>query len=243
MINTIKCLFKSKNIPPQIFFYLKILFFIPNGRYVDCLSLTYATNKSKKLKSHYKYYIKRENKRKNIQSKYKSPNDKEQSQRQQQRRNEVTSPKFLSWPPSVAHILSYQIMGYSVLDGFCPWVRGGCIACSRGRGGFQCGEDVYPSSQPNANRNSAYAFLLGQSGILAVSCFHGFGDYFVSSSCLYTLWNTCFKYSLVEWQDVSLTCVCVILAPFLVNVSECSFPAIWGAKQIHLLVVHSGQRS
>ena len=37
-------------------------------------------------------------------------------------------------------------MRYIVLDGFCPWVRGGCIACSRSQGGFQCGEDVYPSS-------------------------------------------------------------------------------------------------
>jgi len=34
---------------------------------------------------------------------------------------------------------------YIVLDGFVPWVRGGCIACSRGRGGFQCGEYEYPS--------------------------------------------------------------------------------------------------
>ena len=34
---------------------------------------------------------------------------------------------------------------YIVLDGFCPWVRSGCIACSTSRGGFQCGEDVYPS--------------------------------------------------------------------------------------------------
>ena len=30
--------------------------------------------------------------------------------------------------------------------GFCPQVRRGCIACSRGQGGFQCGEDVYPSN-------------------------------------------------------------------------------------------------
>jgi hypothetical protein len=46
--------------------------------YIHCLSLTYATNKSKNLKLHYKYYIKREKniKGKNIQSKYKSPNDK-----------------------------------------------------------------------------------------------------------------------------------------------------------------------
>jgi hypothetical protein len=35
-------------------------------------------------------------------------------------------------------------MRYIVLDGFYPWVRGGCTACSRGRGRFQCGEDVYP---------------------------------------------------------------------------------------------------
>ena len=42
--------------------------------------------------------------------------------------------------------LSYYVVRYIVLDGFVPWVRGGCIACSRGRGGFQCGEDVYPSS-------------------------------------------------------------------------------------------------
>jgi len=27
----------------------------PNGRYTDCLSLTYATNKGKMLKLHYKY--------------------------------------------------------------------------------------------------------------------------------------------------------------------------------------------
>jgi len=36
------------------------VFFISNGRYTDCLSLTYATNECKKLKLHYKYYIKRE---------------------------------------------------------------------------------------------------------------------------------------------------------------------------------------
>ena len=32
-------------------------FFISNGRYIDCLSLTFATNKSKKLKLHNKHYI------------------------------------------------------------------------------------------------------------------------------------------------------------------------------------------
>jgi len=51
--------------------------FFSNGGYIDCLSLTYATNKSKKVKLHYKYYIKREKTKKNFQSIYKSPNDKE----------------------------------------------------------------------------------------------------------------------------------------------------------------------
>jgi len=35
---------------------------------------------------------------------------------------------------------------YIVLDGFCPWVRGGCIACSRAQGGLRCDEDVYPNN-------------------------------------------------------------------------------------------------
>jgi hypothetical protein len=41
---------------------------------------------------------------------------------------------------------------------------------------------------------------------LAVSRLHGF----VCSSCLYALWNTCFRWSLIEWYDVSLVCVCKI---------------------------------
>jgi len=31
-------------------------FYFPNGRYIDYLSLTQATNKTKILKVHYKYY-------------------------------------------------------------------------------------------------------------------------------------------------------------------------------------------
>jgi len=31
--------------------------------------------------------------------------------------------------PVSLHILSYSIVRYVVLDCFCPWVRGGCIAC------------------------------------------------------------------------------------------------------------------
>jgi hypothetical protein len=42
------------------------------------------------------------------------------------------------------------LMQHIVQDGLCPWVRGGPIACRNGRGGFRCGEDVYPSS--NARR-------------------------------------------------------------------------------------------
>ena len=47
-----------------------LLFYFPNGRYIDCLSLNFATSKGKMLKLHNKY-------KRNIQSKYKSPNNKE----------------------------------------------------------------------------------------------------------------------------------------------------------------------
>jgi len=51
---------------------------------------------------------------------------------------------------SIIFVLASQYSSCSVwciaLDGFCPWVRGGCMACSRGQGGFRCDEDVYPSS-------------------------------------------------------------------------------------------------
>ena len=55
-------------------------------------------------------------------------------------------PSFLSWPPSIVHTLSYEIVRYVALNGFCPWVRRGCIACSKGRDGFQYGEGVYPDN-------------------------------------------------------------------------------------------------
>jgi len=55
---------------------------------------------------------------------------------------------------SIIFVLACQYRSHSVLllnaihcpNCFCPWVRGGCIACSRLRGGFQCGEDVYPDN-------------------------------------------------------------------------------------------------
>ena len=38
-----------------IFEKTKKVFSLPNGRYIDCSSLTYATNKSKTLKLQYRY--------------------------------------------------------------------------------------------------------------------------------------------------------------------------------------------
>jgi hypothetical protein len=82
-------------------------------------------------------------------------------------------------------------------------------------------------------RNCATAFLLRQCGVLAISRLHGCWDSFVYSSCLYALWNTCFRWSLIEWYDVSLVCVCKLFAPFLASASACSFPAIWQCPGIH----------
>jgi hypothetical protein len=65
----------------------------------------------------------------------------------------------------------------NVLGGFCPWVRGGCIACSRGRGRIPMRWRCVPKqSCLTHNWNSATAFILGQSGILAISCLHGFWE-------------------------------------------------------------------
>ena len=55
---------------------------------------------------------------------------------------------------SIIFIQASQYRSHSVLLSsavhcprwFCPWVRGGCIACSRVQGGLQCDEDVYPSN-------------------------------------------------------------------------------------------------
>jgi len=55
------------------------------------------------------------------------------------------------------------------------------------------GGDVYPSSHAQRKSKFCNCLLLGQSGILPISCFCVFWDIFVSSSCLYTL---CFKCSL-----------------------------------------------
>ena len=38
-----------------VLFYIFFSFYFPNGRYIDCSSLTYATNKSETLKLQYRY--------------------------------------------------------------------------------------------------------------------------------------------------------------------------------------------
>ena len=111
----------------------KIIFF-PNGRYIDWLSFTYANNKSKVLKLYYKHYnmtvlI--------VRSSHNNSNRKETSS---------VFHHFCPGLPVSLRTLSYWAVRYFVLDGFYSWVRGGCIAYSTGRGGFQFGEDVYPSS-------------------------------------------------------------------------------------------------
>jgi len=35
--------------------------------------------------------------------------------------NKFSFPSFLPWPPSTARTLSYGVVRYIVLDGFCPW--------------------------------------------------------------------------------------------------------------------------
>ena len=73
--------------------------------------------------------------------------------------------------------------------------------------GWRC---VPKQSCPTHSRNSATAFLLGQSGILAISCFHGLWESLVSSSCLYTLCNTCFGCSLIEYREYISTVILYI---------------------------------
>jgi hypothetical protein len=54
---------------------------------------------------------------------------------------------------SIIFVLTFQYRSHSVplvnaAHGFCPWVRGGCIACRKGRGGFRCKVDPPPSGAP-----------------------------------------------------------------------------------------------
>jgi hypothetical protein len=86
----------------------------------------------------------------------------------------------------------------------------GCIACRMGQGGFWCGEGVYPSSQARRMIELRSCLSSWPVWCLAITYLHGFWDNFVSSSCLCALWNTCFRWSLIQWYDVSEVCVCII---------------------------------
>jgi len=78
----------------------------------------------------------------NIEGKYESPNSKQESQKRVTERKQISfSIIFVGTSPYRSHSVPYI-----VLKGVCPWIRGGCIACSRDRGGFQCGADVHPNN-------------------------------------------------------------------------------------------------
>ena len=85
----------------QYYFYL-----FSNDRYVDCLSLPYATNKSKKLKLHYKYCSKREKhdekrrKGKTITVNIKVLMISNSHNISNRVRNKVSFPSFIFWPPN-----------------------------------------------------------------------------------------------------------------------------------------------
>jgi len=90
----------------HVFNIFIIFFSISNGRYTDYLSLPYATNKNRILKVPLKILHSTKEKKTLkifkinigfliIRSSHRN------------RREEVSSPSFLSWPPSVAHTLSH----------------------------------------------------------------------------------------------------------------------------------------
>jgi len=90
-------------------------------------------------------------------------------------------------------------MRYIVLDGFCPWVRRDCTACSRVRGGFQYGEDVYPNKHAQRTieilqlpffLDSLFFWLFLASMVFGIT---------LSLDHVCEHWNTCFKRSLIEW--------------------------------------------
>ena len=83
-------------------------------------------------------------------------------------KRKVSIPSFLSLPHSIAHTLFHWIMRYIVQDGFCPWFRGGCTACSRGRDEFQCGEDLFPSNHARRTAWHSDLFIIIIGGILVL---------------------------------------------------------------------------
>ena len=169
-----------------VYMYVCVCMFFnfPNARYTDWLLFTYATNKSKSLKLYYKYY---NMKVLTVSSSHKNSNKK------------GTNSVFHHFCP-----------GLPVSLALCPIEQCGTLSQTVSIHGFAeaaqhavgVGADSVAVTMftqafmPNAQSKFCNCFSFGQSGILAISCFHDFLDSFFSTSCLYTLWNPCFKCSL-----------------------------------------------
>jgi hypothetical protein len=109
-------------------------------------------------------------------------------------------------------------MRYIVLDCFCPWVRIGCIACGRGRARIAVRWRCVPKqSCPMHNRNSASAFLFGQSGILAI--------------CTCIFWCK-FIYLSTQYPPIWASSIHLFEHPVSTYLST-QYPPIW-ARSIHL---------
>ena len=86
--------------------------FFPNGRYIDYLSLTYATGKGKNVKSYIiNNTFKKTGNIKNINTlkpfKISTKVLMIRSRHEVVTKRKVSIPSFLSWPPSIAHTLSH----------------------------------------------------------------------------------------------------------------------------------------
>ena len=147
-------------------------------------------------------------------------------------KSKVSFPPFLSWPPSIAHTLSYEIVRYVVLNGFSPLVRGGCISCSRRAGRIPVRWRCVPQAlMPNAQSTFCdclsswpvwYSWLF-----LASMVFCGIP---------LSLVHVCIHFEtpvLYMWFSRMVGCFsnmcfwCNFGTFFLASASECSFPAIW----------------
>ena len=121
--------------------------FFFNGRYIDYLSLNYAINKNRILKVTLQIlHSAREKTLETFKISIEILIIRTSHTNNNREGKKSVFHQFLFWPPSIAHTLSHQITWYIVVDGFYPWFRGGCTACSRGWDRFQCGEDVFPSN-------------------------------------------------------------------------------------------------
>ena len=73
--------------------------------------------KTEYYKLHYKYYTQQEGGKKTFKTFKINIGFLITRRSHRNRREKVSSPSFLSWPPSIAHTLSHQITRYIVLDG------------------------------------------------------------------------------------------------------------------------------